>query len=154
MIQAVVLDTGPLGLLANPRSTAASLDCKQWVESILRFKVAVFVPEIADYEVRRELLRARRRKAIHRLEQLTHEFFYLPITTTVMRRAAELWAQARHHGQPTAGDDNLDADLILVAQAESIGLANLVIATSNVDHVGRFFPAELWSNITAAPPTP
>jgi hypothetical protein len=33
-------------------------------------------------------------------------------------------------------------------------MANLVIATSNVDHVGRFFPAELWSNIAAAPPMP
>ncbi len=55
---------------------------------------------------------------------------------------------------PTAADNTIDADMILVAQAETCGLPDLVIATSNVDHIGRFFPADLWSNITVAPQGP
>ena len=37
---------------------------------------------------------------------------YAPITTTVMLKAAELWAQARRAGRPTAAPDALDADCI------------------------------------------
>jgi hypothetical protein len=52
------------------------------------------IPEIADYEVRRELLRARREVGIRRLDQLKEALTYLPITTAVMLRAAQLWAEA------------------------------------------------------------
>lgn len=149
-----MLDSGPLGLVTNPRKSPATTACQKWLDAVLVSKIPVFIPEIADYEVRRELLLARSRKAIFRLEQLTRDFLFLPLTTPVMHRAAELWARARHIGQPTAGDENLDADMILIAQAELIGLPDLIIATSNVDHIGRFFPADLWSNITVAPPAP
>jgi hypothetical protein len=37
---------------------------------------------------------------------------YCPITTTAMREAAKLWAQARQQGQPTAGDNTIDAEPI------------------------------------------
>ena len=73
---------------------------------------------------------------------------YLILTTDIMRRAAELWAFARQTGQPTARDDALDADMILVAQAESLNDPSTIIATSNVGHLSRFFPADLWTNIT------
>jgi hypothetical protein len=72
---------------------------------------------------------------------------YLPITTIVMRQAALLWAQARQQGQPTAGDNTIDGDMILVAQAMSLNASNLVIATTNVGHLSRFIAAELWQNI-------
>lgn len=154
MIRAVLLDAGPLSLAANPRLSPTTRACRNWLDLLRQFGISILIPEIADYEVRRELIRARKRKALLRLDELAIELVYLPITTTAMRRAAELWAQARHVGQPTAADDTIDADMILVAQAEATGISNLVIATSNVDHIGRFFPAELWSNIAAAPPTP
>jgi predicted nucleic acid-binding protein len=118
VVRGVVLDSGPLGLLTNPRPSKATQHCTDWLAELISAGVEFFLPEIADYEVRRELLRTRRRKAIHRLDGLARRFLYLPIDTSVMRRAAELWAQARHSGQPTAGDENLDADMILVAQAE------------------------------------
>lgn len=151
VIRGVVLDSGPLGLLANPRPSKATQECMDWLAAMIGIGVDFFIPEIADYEVRRELMRVRRRKAIHRLDRLNRQLLYLPITTTVMHRAAELWARARHSGQPTAGDQNLDGDMILIAQAEVIGLPDLVIATSNVDHIGRFFAADLWSNISVTP---
>jgi hypothetical protein len=64
-----------------------------------------------------------------------------------MRRAAELWALARQTGQPTAGDNTIDGDMILVALAESLRGPSTIIATTNVGHLSRFFPAELWTNI-------
>jgi hypothetical protein len=66
----------------------------------------------------------------------------------MMQRAAELWAQARQAGQPTAGDNTIDADMILVAQAESFNDPDTIIATTNVGHLSRFFPSDLWANIT------
>ena len=50
------------------------------------------VPEIADYEVRREFIRARRTAGIARLDALISQLEYLAITTAAMRRAAEIWA--------------------------------------------------------------
>ena len=68
--------------------------------------------------------------------------------TPTMKRAAELWALARQIGRPTAGDNTIDADMILVAQAESVGDPNTIIATTNVGHLAHFFAADLWTNIT------
>ena len=107
----------------------------------------VIVPEIVDYEVRRELLRIQSVRAIARLDVVTQQLEYLPLTTAAMRRAAELWAQARQQGQPTAGDNTIDIDMILVAQALTLGVADVVIASTNVGHLGRFVPAENWQNI-------
>jgi hypothetical protein len=64
-----------------------------------------------------------------------------------MRRAAELWAQARCQGQPTAADNTIDADVILAARALTLGAPNVVIATTNVGHLARFVAADLWPNI-------
>ena len=59
-------------------------------------------PEIADYEVRRELLRAGKTRGIERLDALLETFEYLPLSTVVMRDAALLWADVRKRGQPAA----------------------------------------------------
>jgi predicted nucleic acid-binding protein len=105
------------------------------------------MPEIADYEVRRELLRANKIKGVNRLDALGKFLEYLPLTTVAMRQAAKLWAQARQQGQPTAGDKTIDGDMILVAQAMTIETPDIVIATTNVGHLSRFITAELWQNI-------
>lgn len=77
------------------------------------------VPEIVDYELRRELLRARKTASVRRLDALERAIEYLPITTAAMRRGAEIWAHARQHGQPTAADNTIDVDMILVGQADT-----------------------------------
>jgi predicted nucleic acid-binding protein len=107
----------------------------------------IIVPEITDYEVRRELLRANKPHSILLLDSLAHQLEYLPLTTGAIRRAAELWAMARQQGQPTAGDNTIDVDMILAAQALTFGIADIVIATTNVGHLARVVPADLWQNI-------
>jgi predicted nucleic acid-binding protein len=145
--RAVLLDAGPLGLASNPRRSARSIACAQWLQQLLRADVRVLVPEIADYEVRRELLRANKTKGLERLDGLTRLLEYLPLTTAAMRQAAAFWAQVRQQGKPTAGAEALDADAILAAQAVTLGTDEIVIATTNIGHLSRFVPAELWQNI-------
>jgi predicted nucleic acid-binding protein len=143
----VLLDSGPLGLLSHSRRAAIIVTCAQWLASLLATGRRVLVPEITDYEVRRELLRLGRTTAVSRLDALARATEYLPLTTPAMRLAAALWAQARQQGQPTAGDNTIDADIILAAQALALGTPDIVVATTNVGHLTRFVPADLWQNI-------
>ena len=73
MTLVVLLDSGPLGLVTNPRASAGGTECRQWLTPLLRSGVRVLVPEIADYEVRRELLRVGKIRGIARLNALTAE---------------------------------------------------------------------------------
>ena len=143
----IVLDAGPIGLITNPKLSVQSAAYNQWLQVHIKAEDRVVVPEIADYEVRRELLRADKKKGLVRLDELSQLIEYLPITTTTMRRAAELWAQARQRGQPTAGDKTIDSDMILVAQAETLQISDTTIATTNVGHLPRFISADLWQSI-------
>jgi predicted nucleic acid-binding protein len=148
----VLLDSGPLGMVTNPRATHENLRCKQWLSELLSQGVRVLVPEITDYEVRRELLRARRSRGAAHLDQLKTALGYVPISTEAMLLAADFWAQARRAGEPTAPDLALDADVILAAQAlvlERLEQDTVVIATTNVRHLSRFASAILWHDITA-----
>lgn len=80
---------------------------------------------------------------------------YVAISTAAMRKAAELWAQARLSGMPTAPDLALDGDVILAAQAllhAAQEAEQVVIATTNPGHLQRYTAAEEWSTIQV--PTP
>ncbi len=70
-----------------------------------------------------------------------------------MLQAALFWAQARQQGQPTSGDKTIDGDMILVAQAVTLGASDIVVATTNVGHLSRFVQADLWQNIGSSPTT-
>jgi len=143
----ILLDAGPLGLVTNPKRSPQSLACAQWLQLVVNKSARIILPEIADYEVRRELLHANKIKGIVQLNALVELLEYLPITTAAMRLAALLWAQARQQGQPTAGDKTIDSDMILAGQAITLGASNVIIATTNVGHLARFTPANLWQNI-------
>ena len=147
MNEVVLLDTGPLGLVTNPNWSAQSLACAKWLQDLKSRGTRVLVPEIADYELRRELLRANKVKGLAKLDALENLLEYLPLNTIAMRQAARFWARARQQGQPTAGDNTIDADMILAAQATMLNLPNVVIATTNVGHLARFAPARLWQRI-------
>jgi predicted nucleic acid-binding protein len=142
----ILIDSGPLGYATNPRSSPTNDRCGSWLAALATSGARVVLPEIVDYEVRRGWLRTRNADAIARLNQFKTEAEYLPITTAAMLLAAEFWADARQRGYATAGDQTLDADVILAAQAETLG-GETVIATTNVDHLGRYTRAQLWEQI-------
>jgi predicted nucleic acid-binding protein len=144
---AVVLDSTPLGILCHPRSPPHVAACRQWLADLCTAGRRVIVAEIADYEVRRELIRMSGFVALANLDGYGLQLEYLPITTAAMRRAAELWAQARNLGVPTAPDPALDGDVIVAAQALTLNVS-VIVATGNPGHLSRFVPADLWSNIT------
>ena len=113
----VLLDAGPLGMISNPKSSSDNEACKNWLAHLAYKGVEVVIPEIADYEVRRELLRAGKERGLGRLDALKGMLGYAPITTPVMLKAAQFWASARKMGRQSADDASLDADMILAAQA-------------------------------------
>ena len=147
MSAVIFLDSSPLGVLSNPRQTARVTACWHWLRALQAAGRRVIVPEIADYEVRREFIRASLTLSVSALDQLAQQLEYLPLNTAAMRLAADLWAQARQQGQPTAGDNTIDGDVILAAQALSLGVPDVLIATNNIGHIARFVPAEVWQNI-------
>jgi len=143
---AVVLDSGPLSLLCHPRNPPHAAACRQWLAALRAAGRRVIIPELADYEVRREFIRRNSRRALSILDQWNTQLEYLPISTMAMRIAADLWAQVRNAGVPTAGPGALDGDVILAAQATALNVT-IVVATENPGHLARFVPAELWSNV-------
>jgi predicted nucleic acid-binding protein len=147
----VFLDSGPLGILANARGKPEPDRCRRWVKALAAAGVRVFVPEVADYEVRRKLLHIGSAASVRRLDQVKATLDYAPITTEAMLRAAELWAQARKAGLPTADPKELDGDCILAAQAlVAAGPGDVVtVASDNVGHLARFVDARPWESITA-----
>jgi predicted nucleic acid-binding protein len=148
----IVLDATPLGLITNPRMSPEADACSQWLTTHLAHGVRVIIPEIVDYEVRRELLRAGKTRGLARLDQIGALLEYVPITTEAMRQAAVFWAKVRQQGQATAAAAALDGDAILAAQAVTFNAAGdtVIIATANVNHLVRFTRAEHWQNILPA----
>ena len=55
--EVVLLDSGPLGLISHPNAEKVNAEAVEWVGALLSAGVSILIPEIADYEVRRELLR-------------------------------------------------------------------------------------------------
>jgi predicted nucleic acid-binding protein len=156
MTTVILLDAGPLGLVTHPAGGEDARLCKEWFEDELASGSRICIPAIADYEVRRELVRAGRRKSIEKLDDLIHQISYIPLLEETIRTAAELWADANRKGLPTAPPASLDADCLLAAQArtflslnrshrwvkltrdERVQGVNVVIATTNAGHLGRY----------------
>lgn len=141
MIEAMVLDTGILGMATHPRANA---DFAKWFDHMLRTDHRMIIAEVADYELRRELIRAGKDISIERLNRLKSTLTYRPITTPVMLRAAQLWAESRKRGQPTADSKELDCDVILAAQAIEAGA---IVVTENIGHLSQFVETMSWKAI-------
>ena len=95
----VLLDTGVLGLLTNSKAALAGDQCSQWLVAISLKGFEIRVPEIADYEIRRELLRIDKVKGIKRLDELASVLGYIPLTTQTMLIAA-------HFGRKCEGKEH------------------------------------------------
>ncbi len=109
-------------LLSNPNANADVLAISQWSRDCIAAGHQLYLPEVIDYELRRELVRAGKTKSLAKLDSLKSGFNFLPITSPAMLRAADLWAYARRQ-------------------------AAIIVATSNVSHISRFVAADLWNNI-------
>lgn len=150
MARIIVLDSGPLGDACRRRGSPDVERLRLWLLRMRTGGSIVAIPEIADYEVRRGLILAGSTKGIERLEELHEELrFYIPTSTDAMRKAAELWADARRRGVATADEKEIDADVILAAQAMLFcGLTDqLTVATYNETHLSRYLDARHWDEI-------
>ncbi len=145
----LVLDSGPLGLLSNPTGHGEPRAIREWAFRHLDEGAGIVVPEIADYEVRRELLRADRRDGLRRLDELGRGLLYEPLRTSHFRHAAKLWADARNQGLPAAQDAALDGDVLLAAQALVLVTADsdTVVITTNPKHLRRMVRASRWRDV-------
>lgn len=137
----ILLDASPLSDISHPQ---ASLEIVSWFFSHLQRGNQLIVSELADYEVRRELIRAGKTRGIQRLDAFQRTLTTCPVTSSILMRAAEMWAETRNRGKPTAHPKSLDADMIIAAQAEHIGA---VLATSNAKHFVDFVDARDWHEI-------
>ena len=137
----LVLDTGVLGQICHPRKYHG---VRSWFRRAVR-EHDLLVSEVADYELRRELLRIESHKSLARLDELTRELRYLPTTTATWRSAARLWAALRHDGRVTA--KGLDGDVLIATQAieEMAG-----IVTSNDKHFDGVVDVYTWTTVPLA----
>lgn len=142
----VLLDSGPLGLLVKSQ-TRTFLDA--WIENLAVQGTTVCLPEIIFYELRRELLRLRLTTAVTALSEYVSILAYEPITTSIIMRASELWADTRRQGRPTSDDKAIDIDVLLAATAIEVMERghDVLVATANVAHLSRFVDSATWQQI-------
>ena len=76
----ILLDAGPLGIVTNPKASKETQEGSLWLNSLTDRKIDVRIPEIADYEVRRELLRANKLRGVERLNEFKLILDYVPLT--------------------------------------------------------------------------
>ena len=141
MARIFILDSDPSGLACHGPGNSEAGEFRVWMYGEWANGAIVVIPEIVDYEVRRSLILAGARDGVGRLDDLYgSRVRFLPINTAAMKRAAELWARARREHRPTAGDQSLDSDVILSAQAmEFCSVADdWTIVTENIDHIARY----------------
>jgi hypothetical protein len=154
MARLILLDSGPLGLTVRAPNKPQVVRYNAWLHAISTTGTTIVIPDIAHYEVRRELLRIRAARSLSRLDfalDPTGGFVHLPLTTDAIIKAAEFWAFVRQTGVPTASPDALDADAILAGQAALAGQPGdtVTIATTNLAHLIRFpgIDARTWDQI-------
>ena len=123
MSRVIVLDSGPFGVLVHPVQSPASTDILRWSRKLAQAGHRLVVPSIADYEVRRELIRRNNGRSLQLLDQFNQAESdrYVPLTDATLRLAALLWAQARNRGTPTGDPRELDCDVLIAAQALMLG---------------------------------
>jgi predicted nucleic acid-binding protein len=140
----LILDTGVLGQICHPRKHH---DVRAWFRRAV-IEHEFLLSELADYELRRELLRIDSRRGLQRLDELTRELRYVPVTTATWRAAARLWAEQRQAGRLTG--DGLDGDLLLAVQATTEVAA---VVTTNEKHFEGLVDVYSWGTVPMSTPT-
>jgi predicted nucleic acid-binding protein len=147
----IFLDSGPLSLACKGQNNNKAVRCRTWIAALRAKGYLVIVPEITDYETRREFIRIPAPTWIAQLDAITATSL-LPITRAAILKAAEFWALLRNTRMGTADPKELDCDAILAAQAITAAQLgdNVIIATDNIGHLSRFpgITAQPWEYIT------
>lgn len=149
----IVLDTGPLGGLTSPVDSRLSNEYKAWYVSLEDVGCYFYVPQIADYEVRRNLHLEGMNTSIIMLDEFIHAEAdrYLRLTAEEIDLASQFWGQLRNAARGGSDEKALDGDVLIAAQAraleESDPFTRVVVATGNVKHFRDIAFAELWSDI-------
>jgi predicted nucleic acid-binding protein len=154
MARLTVLDSGPLVMIVRAPSKPHIVRCLTWLKKIQATGAVVIIPDIAHYEVRRELLRIRAVRSLRGLDYALDPgsgFEHVLLTADAIIKAAQFWAVLRQSGLPTSSPDALDADAILAGQAALAGRPgdSVTIATTNSAHLNRFpgIDAQNWDQV-------
>lgn len=136
----LIIDTVYLGRLCHPKADPQFM---RWLQQKLRNpEFLPIVPDVVDYELRRGYLLQMKigkdpekvrafRASLARLEEIGSRWRSASSTRPVLRKAAELWAQARETGRPGAHGERIDIDVIVAAHALE---ENAAVLTSNRKH--------------------
>ncbi|WP_107670569.1 nucleic acid-binding protein [Cyanothece sp. BG0011] len=151
----IFIDTGVLGILSSPNKRKEVIKSQEWLYSCLSRGFNLVSSDICDYEVRRGLLLGGESKiqkqGLNNLDELHNLINFLLVNPIILRYAAELWAETRRLGIPTAEIDNIDVDIIIGATCQLLQQEypgqRVVIATTNVKHLSRFIEAQKWTEI-------
>lgn len=133
----LLLDTGVVGQICHPRKHQ---DVRRWFADAVA-QHELLISEVADYELRRELIRIGATRSLTRLDELARELRYVPVTTATWRSAANLWAWLRRTGRPGAADAGLDGDVLIAAQAIA---EQATVVTTNPRHFEPLVRAIRW----------
>ena len=98
MARLILLDSGPLGLIVRAPGKPQVVRRVTWLNAISANGATVIIPEIAHYDVRRDLLRIRAVGSPRRLDyalDASSGFRHLTLSTDAMIKAAEFWAFLR-----------------------------------------------------------
>lgn len=117
-----LLDTDILSEILKAKDQRVLARAKDYLAVYQRFAFSA----ITFYEVLRGLLAKRASRQLSKFLRTANTSDILPISLPVIRRAAELWAEAQTHGHSRD-----DADLIIAATALE---ANRELVTGNSAH--------------------
>jgi predicted nucleic acid-binding protein len=151
----IIIDSGILGQLCRPNLDRETLALKSWFDRML-IRANVVSSKICDYEILRGLMLAQKQGLVADglpiLDNLHQLIDFLSVEDRILDLAADIWAAARASGQPTAGNLNLDADMIICATWQDLASHYLgqevVIVTTNIRHLSRFANAVIWQDLS------
>ncbi len=156
----VILDSNILGLIIAPLSTnfekeegkyKQARECIYWFQNLLSRGAYVTVPDICDYEIRRELIRINSFESLDNLKGLRNVINFQELTFNVLTEAAEIWAIARNSNQPNKSIQNIDVDCIIAAHWRLLKNEypgrEVIVATENIKDFQSFSDCSSWKNI-------
>ena len=86
----ILLNSYPLSLASAPARVAVATAVTNWTVACLAAGHKIYIPEVIDYELRRELLRAGKAGSVKKLDGLKALLRFLPISSPAMLLAADL----------------------------------------------------------------